>query len=72
MYYEEETLIKSPFLMSFDDEDEEDELGEGGPIGEDLVHELDSDDDEEHNDDGMSWEDEDLLRDEDEQEEIEE
>lgn len=66
MHYEEETLIRSPFLMSFDEEEEKD-ISEGGPLPDDVIDELDDDG---LSDDGPSWEDEDSL--DDDEEEVEE
>jgi hypothetical protein len=66
MHYEEETLIKSPFFVSIDDEEEE-EIEEG-TLGDDVLDELGVEDDIAL--EGPSWDDADKL-DEDE-EEIEE
>ncbi len=66
MHYEEETLIKSPFFVFIDDEEEE-EVGESA-LGDDVLDELGVEDDTDL--DGPSWDDADKL-DEDE-EEIEE
>ncbi len=68
MHYEEEILIKSPLLTALDDDDDEKEMGDG-VLTDDVIDEFGTEDDS--LDDGMSWEDEDSL-DDDQEEEIEE
>lgn len=65
MNYEEETLVRSPLFMSIDDEGADKEIGEGGPLGDDIIDELGGDDIPEE--DVPLWEEEDSLDDEEEE-----